>query len=202
MPESALAGLPRLVRVVPELRFRGQAAVGVATATAGFWAFAWLLGQPMRPDLTLLALAASGLPAAAVSALTAGQRVPEALRRTLPPPRTSVHETHADGRERRTRLASIVVTGVLVLLMFDSLTQGGGIMAGLVIGLFGALGAVDWIDAGRFARAEAAREARLFVLVRPHALSARFGATQIYEIGRPRERPLTRAGFGPFELGN
>jgi hypothetical protein len=183
MPESALAGLPRLVRIAPELRFRGQAAGGIAVATAGYWAFA------------------VALPTLAVSGLPSGERVREALRRTLPPPRAALHETPADGRERRTRLAGIVVTGVMVLLMFDVLTDGGGVMAGLIAGLFGALGTVDWIDARRWERAERVREARLFLLVRPHALSARFGAAQVYELSRPRRPEPLGSGVGPFDLG-
>jgi hypothetical protein len=201
MPESALAGLPRLVRIAPELRFRGQAAGGIAVATAGYWAFAWLVGEPMRVGLTLMALGAVALPTLAVSGLPSGERVREALRRTLPPPRAALHETPADGRERRTRLAGIVVTGVMVLLMFDVLTDGGGVMAGLIAGLFGALGTVDWIDARRWERAERVREARLFLLVRPHALSARFGAAQVYELSRPRRPEPLGSGVGPFDLG-
>ena len=201
MPESALAGLPRLVRVATELRFRGQAALGIAVATAGFWSASWLLNEPLRPLETLLALLAIGLPTLLVSFLTGGRRVDEALRRTLPPPRASIHETHADARDRRTRLAGIVLTGVIVLLMFDILTEGGGIMAGLVVGLFGGLGLVDRIESERWERAEREREARLYLLIRPHALSTRFGTAQVYELRRPsRDRDLAFQP-GPFDLG-
>lgn len=201
MPESALAGLPRLVRVATELRFRGQAALGIAVATAGFWAFAWLLNEPMRELESLLAALATGVPILLISLLTAGRRVDEALRRTLPPPSTSVHETLADARDRRTRLAGIVLTSVIVLLMFDILTEGGGIMAGLVVGLFGGLGLVDRIEAERWERAEARREARLFLLIRPHALSTRFGTAQVYELRRPSHDRDLAYQPGPFDLG-
>jgi hypothetical protein len=201
MPESALAGLPRLVRVGPELHFRAQAALGIAVATAGFWAASWLLNEPMRPLQTALAVAAAGAPTLVISGLTSGRRVGDALRSTLAPPRGTIHETHADARDRRTRLAGIVLTGVIVLLMFDILTQGGGLMAGLIVGLFGGLGIVDRIEAGRWEEAEARREARLFVLIRPHALSARFGVVQIYEVRPPsRDRDLAYQP-GPFDLG-
>lgn len=201
MAEGALAGLPRLVRVVPELRFRGQTAVALAIVTATFAGSAWLLGAPLDGPRAGGAFAAVALPTLAVSLLTREHRVGEAVRRTLPPPRSSVHETLADARERRTRLSGVVITGVLVLLMFDTLTEGGGLMAGLVAGLFGALGAVDWIDAIRLERVEARRETRLFVIVRPHALSAGYGTVQIYEIGRPDRARPAGAAAGPFDLG-
>lgn len=201
MPESALAGLPRLVRVATELRFRGQAALGIAVATAGFWAASWLLNEPMRPLETLLALLATGVPTLLVSLLTGGRRVDDALRRTLPPPRASIHETHADARDRRTRLAGIVLTGVIVLLMFDILSEGGGIMAGLVVGLFGGLGLVDRLESERWERAEHEREARLYLLIRPHALSTRFGTAQVYELRRPSPDRDLAFQPGPFDLG-
>ncbi|MDX6554505.1 MAG: hypothetical protein QOD86_700 [Miltoncostaeaceae bacterium] len=201
MPESALAGLPRLVRVATELRFRGQAGLGIAVATAGFWAFSWLLDEPMHELQSLLALLVTGVPTLLISYVTAGRRVEEALRRTLPPPRGSIHETHADARDRRTRLAGIVLTGVIVLLMFDILTEGGGVMAGLVVGLFGALGLVDRIEAERWERAEQRRDARLFLLIRPHALSTRFGAAQVYELQRPSHDREVAYQPGPFDLG-
>ena len=201
MPESALAGLPRLVRVANELRFRGQAGLGIAVATAGFWAFSWLLNEPMRELESLLALLATGAPILLISFFTAGRRVDDALRSTLAPPRATIHETHADARDRRTRLAGIVLTGVIVLLMFDILTEGGGIMAGLVVGLFGAFGLVDRIEAERWEQAELERDARLFLLIRPHALSTRFGTAQVYELRRPsKDRDLAYQP-GPFDLG-
>jgi hypothetical protein len=201
MPESALAGLPRLVRVANELRFRGQAGLGIAVATAGFWAFAWLLNEPMRELQSLLALLATGAPTLLISYFTAARRVEDALRSTLPPPRGTIHETHADARDRRTRLAGIVLTGVIVLLMFDILTEGGGVMAGLVVGLFGALGLVDRIEAERWERAEVRRDARLFLLIRPHALSTRFGTAQVYELRRPSPDRDLAYQPGPFDLG-
>jgi hypothetical protein len=201
MPESTLAGLPRLVRVATELRFRGQAGLGIAVATAGFWAFSWLLDEPMRELQSLLALLVTGVPTLLISYVTAGRRVDEALRRTLPPPRGSIYVTHADARDRRTRLAGIVLTGVIVLLMFDILTDGGGVMAGLVAGLFGALGLVDRIEAERWERAEQTREARLFLLIRPHALSTRFGTAQVYELRRPSHDRDLAYQPGPFDLG-
>ena len=44
-------------------------------------------------------------------------------------------------------------------------------MAGLIAGLLGRLGAVDWIEARRWDAAERERETRIYVLVRPDALT-------------------------------
>ena len=48
------------------------------------------------------------------------------LARALPPPRASVHETLASSRERRTKLSGIVLTGIVVLLLFERFTDGAG----------------------------------------------------------------------------
>lgn len=200
MPQTALAGLPRLVRVAGEVRWRGQCALGMAVAVAGFWTASWLLDQGMRATETLLAAGAIGLPTAAVSLAAGPRRVRESLRRSLPPPRAALHETLADARERRTRLAGIVLTGVLVLLVFDQATGGGGVMSGLVVGLFGALGASDVREAARWDVAEREREARLYVLVRPHALLPRMGAVEVYE-GPRGDRRMRALEATPFDLG-
>lgn len=200
MPQATLAGLPRLVRVAVEVRWRGQCALGMALAVAGFWTASWLLDQGMRPVETGLAAASIGLPTLVVSLLAGGRRVREALRRSMPPPRSTVHETLADARERRSRLAGVVLTGIIVLLLFDQATQGGGVMAGLVTGLFGALGVAEVREAALWDAAEDRRGARLFAVVRPHALTTRIGTVEVFETPRPdhRRRALEPT---PFDLG-
>lgn len=200
MPQATLAGLPRLVRVAPEVRWRGQCALGMALAVAGFWTASWLLGQGMRPGQTALAAASIGVPTALASMLTGTRRVREALQRSQPPPRSTIHETLADARERRTRLAGIVLTGVIVLLFFDQATAGGGVMSGLVVGLFAALGASEVREAGLWEAAEDDRRARLFAVVRPHALSTRIGVVDVFEMPRSDRRAIL-AEPTPFDLG-
>lgn len=199
MSNADLAGLPRLVRAAEELRWRGTAAAGMAVAAAGFWLATWLLGQSVEVLWTVLGAAAVGIPAAVALAATAPRRVDRALDDTRPPPRASLYETPAAARERRTKLAGIALTGVIVLMAFDRLTDGGGLMAGLVAGLAGALGAADLRDAGRFKAGEDARGARLFLMLRATALSARFGASQVYEEPQSGGRRLPEGA--PFDLG-
>src|SRR5262245_46174613 len=125
MADATLAGLPRLVRVAEEVRWRGQAAMAVALAVASYWAALWLLDRPVKPLETTISFATVGILTAGVSSLASRRRLHDGLVRTTPPPRPSVYETHADGRERRARLAGIVLFGVVVLLVFDRLTDGG-----------------------------------------------------------------------------
>jgi hypothetical protein len=124
--------------------------------------------------------------------------VREGLRETLPPPRLSVYETVADGRERRARFGGIVLLGAVVLLVFDRVTNGDGTMAGLLTGLFVAAGAVDLGEARRWRGAERDRDARLYVLIRANAMVARFGRAEIYEERRPdQDRRPDPVAFGP-----
>ena len=158
-PETALAGLPRLVRLPAELRWRGQALAGTAVCVALFWVSAWLLGEPVRPPDTGLALAAAALPTALAGAVGMGRRVAAALATT-----------------RR------------ALLILDHLIGAGGVMAGLAAGLFLPLGLVDLAEARRYEAAEAEREVRLFALLGRGALIPRFGLTEVYETPRPGAR--------------
>jgi hypothetical protein len=197
MPDAMLAGLPRLVRVGEELRWRGQTAATIGAAMVAYWTTAWLLDQSLRPLETLISALVVAILTGLTAGLASGRRVPEALEETKPPPRLSVYETHADGRERRARAAGIVLLGVVVLLVFDRVTDGGGVMAGLLAGFFGASGIVDWREARRWVAAERERDARLYLLIRANALVARFGRTEIYEVRRSdRERDRD-----PLELG-
>lgn len=199
-PETLLAGLPRLVRVADETRWRGQAMVATAAVVTAFWVCTWLLGEPVRAGAVALAAAVAAVPTLGISLLLAGPRIRESLTRAVPPPRASVHETLAATRDRRMRLSGIVLTGIVALLLFDRFTGGGGVMAGLVAGLLGAMGALDWREAQHWDRAERERETRIFVIVRPDALSPRLGSSDVYETPRPGRDHDRRTEPSPFDL--
>jgi hypothetical protein len=199
LPDVMLAGLPRLVRVAEEMRWRGQAGVTIAMAVVAYWLTQWLLDAEPRPLETAISLLAVSALTAGVAGLSSSNRLREALRTTRPPPRLTVYETQADGRERRVRFTGILLLGAVVLLVFDRVTDGGGVMAGLLAGVFGTAGAVDWFESRRWRAAELARDARLYLLIRPNAMVARFGRTEVYEEPRrdadrePREPdPIAR----------
>ena len=197
-PDTLLAGLPRLVRVTDETRWRGQSAVLTALVVAAFWAFTWLVGEPVRPGPTALAAAAAALPALLIASRGSPRRIRDSLERAVAPPRATVHETAASARDRRMRLAGAVLTGVILLLLFDHFTGGGGVTAGLVAGALGALGAVEWVEARRWEAAERERGTRVYVLMRPDALTPGIGAGEVFERPRPgAEGPATP---GPFDL--
>lgn len=200
-PETLLAGLPRLVRVADETRWRGQASVATAAVVTTFWVATWLLGEPVRPQETALAAAVVALPTLLMGTVGVSRRVRDALVRAGPPPRASLHETVAASRERRMRLSGVVLTGIVALLLFDRFAGTGGVMAGLVAGLLGPLGAIDWFTSGRWQAAERERETRIFVLVRPDALTPRLGATEVYETPRPGREHDHRLEPSPFDLG-
>jgi hypothetical protein len=189
------------VRVADESRWRGQFCVATAAVVTVFWAASWLVDEPVRPGATALAAAAAALPTLLVTSAGGSRRVRGALDRAVPPPRASVHETMASSRERRTRLAGVVLTGIVLLLLFERFTDGGGIIAGLLAGLLGAVGAVDWVESRRWEAAERQRETRIYVLVKPDALSPRLGVTQVYETPRPGDRRGRALEPSPFDLG-
>jgi hypothetical protein len=184
MPDAMLAGLPRLVRIAEEVRWRGGAGVAIAFAVSAYWLAQWLLDVDVRVLESLLSLLAVSVLTAGVGGLASTGRMREALRDTRPPPRLAVYETQADGRERRARFTGIVLFGAVVLLVFDRVTGGGGVMAGLLAGLFGTAGVLDRWEARRWLAAERERDARLYLLIRPNALVARFGRTEVYEAPR------------------
>lgn len=199
-PETLLAGLPRLVRVADETRWRGQVAVATAAVVAVFWAATWLVGEPVRVGATAAAAAATALPTLLVASLSSGRRVRESLARAARPPRASVYETLAASRDRRMRLSGVVLTGILALLLFDRFSGGGGVMAGLVAGLLGAAGAADWWESRHWDAAERERETRLYALVRPDALSPRILVNEVYEQPRPGRDDERRLEPSPFDL--
>jgi hypothetical protein len=190
-PDTVLAGLPRVVRVADETRWRGHSAVATAIVLALFWTATWVLGEPVEAARTILGFGAVAAP----SLIASGRRVRTTLGRTLATPRGAVHETAAAARERRMRLATIVLFGIVILLVFDRLTGGGGMMAGLVAGLMVGIGIADWRESGLWRGAERERDARLFVLVRPRALTPALAPSDVFEApntGRdgPIEMPL------------
>jgi hypothetical protein len=96
------------------------------------------------------------------------------------------------------RLATVVLFGIIALLLFDRFTGGGGMMAGLVAGLMLAVGIADWRESGMWRDAERSRDARLFALVRPRALTPALAPADIFQapntgIGGPMEMPLDPA---------
>jgi hypothetical protein len=189
------------VRVGDETRWRGQSAVATATVVTVFWVITWLLGQPVRAAATGLAAVAVAAPTLLVATHAAGRRVQERLDRVAPPPRASVHETQASSRDRRMRLAGVVLTGIVALLIFDHFTDGGGVMAGLLAGLLAALGAADWREARMWDEAERQRESRIYVMIRPDGLTPRLGTPAVYETPRPSRRREHAFEPSPFDLG-
>ena len=105
----------------------------------------------------------------------------DVLLMALPVPRGCVYETRAAARERRGRLAAIVLTGVLALIVFDVVLGQGGVMAGLLAGLLGGTGVADRLEARTWERAEAGRETRLFALIRHDALTVGIGPLKVVE---------------------
>jgi hypothetical protein len=199
-PDSVLVGLPRVVRVAEETRWRGQSAVATAIVVGLFWSLTWLLGEPLELSRTLAGFVAVVLPTALVAGFASRRRVGDRLARPLPTPRTAVHETGAASRDRRMRLATLVLFGIILLLLFDRFTGGGGMTAGLVAGLMLAIGVVDWRESGLWRAAERERDSRLFVLVRPRALTPALAPSDIFEapnsgLGGPLEMP-----FDPADL--
>lgn len=192
-PDTVLAALPRVVRVADETRWRGQAALGTAVVLAVFWSLTWLLGEPVEQVRTPVGLVAVALPTLLVAGLASRRRVEATLMRALPTPRSVVHETAAHARDRRMRLSTVVLFGIILLLVFDRFSGGGGMMAGLMAGLMLATGIVDLREARMWRDAERARQVRLFVLVRPRALMPALSPDDIFQA------PASGAG-GPFEM--
>lgn len=193
IPDTVLAGLPRVVRVADEARWRGQSAVATAIVVAVFWVSTWLLGEPVQVARTLVGATAVFVPTFAIVWFAARRRVRDSLLHTAPPPRSCVHETAAASRERRMRLVSVVLLGLIALMVFDRLSGGGGTMAGLVVGLLAAVGACDWRESRMWRDAERERDSRLFAVVRPRALTPRIPPGEIFESS------ATGAG-GPIEM--
>jgi hypothetical protein len=177
---------------------RGIAALGIGTATAGWWMLAWLLGEGVDGLRFVLAIAGIGVPMLILSALWSSRRL-RAAREFRMPPSIAVYETIAAARERRTRLAGVVMFAVIILMIFDRFSHGQGEMAGLVAGLFVPVGVIDVLEARTWAELERDHhDTRLYVLVPAHAFMARFAPQEIYE--RPRsDAEIARVGRPGFE---
>ena len=166
-----------------------------------FWVLSWLGDQPVRGGVTVLAAAAVAVPTLLSCALTSGRRLREGLIHAVPPPRSTVYETIANTRDRRLRFAGVVLTGIVALLLFDRFTGGSGMTAGLLVGLLGSLGAVDWREARQWEAAERERGTRIYVMIRPDALSPRLLTSDVYETPRPGGTRDREREPSPFDLG-
>ncbi len=166
-----------------------------------FWLLSWWAGEPIDPALSILAAAAVGVPTLLTCALTGGRRLRDGLVHAVPPPRATVYETAASTRDRRLRFAGIVLTGIVALLLFDRFTDGSGMTAGLLAGLLGSLGAVEWWEARHWEAAERERGTRIFVMVRPDALSPRILPSEVFETPRPGGARDRDHEPSPFDLG-
>lgn len=180
------------------MRWRGQAALSVVAAVALFWIVAWYLDAPFRVAETLLVTIVAALLCVAVVGLSSARRIREALESTEPPPSGALFETRADATDRRSRVFVVVLFAVAAMLIVDRLVDGGGIIAGLVVGLFGVVGVIDTIEAQRWRKAEISRLARLYILIQPNALAGRYGRVDIYE--RPRPPRASDDGDPTIEL--
>jgi hypothetical protein len=201
--DGTLADLPRLVPVAAELRRRGRMQLGLGISVAAYWLLGWALDQPVQLGRTLFALAVSGPISILFAALAARARLRAADRQPVPPPRMSVYETRADARERHARAMSLLLLGVVALLVFDRLTGGAGTMAGLIVGLTIAVGAVDLVEAGRWSRIERRERLRMHLLLPARALLGGFGQAEIYSLpggdgtGPPQDGPPRLVGLPP-----
>ena len=166
-----------------------------------FWLLSWFADEPVDPARTVLAAVVVAAPTLITFALTSGRRIHDGLVHAVPPPRSTVYETLASTRDRRLRFAGIVLTGIVALLLFDRFTDGSGMTAGLLIGLLGSLGAVEWWEARHWEAAERERGTRIFVMVRPDALSPRILASEVYETPRPGGTRGREHEPSPFDLG-
>lgn len=196
--DSVLAGLARVVRVADETRWRGQSSVAACVVLVAFWALNWVLGVPVERVRTPVGFAAVFVATLPLVLFSSRRRVRETLAQARGLPRSVVHETAAASRERRMRLVSVVLFGVIVLLVFDHLTGGGGMMAGLIAGLLGGMGISDWRESALWRAAERERDVRLFAIVRPRALTPALAPQDVFQVpngsvGGPLELPVDRA---------
>ena len=196
MEDATLADLPRLVRVGDEVGWRGQLALSLAAMVGAYGIASWLFGSPLRArDALLMALVAAVF-GGGIAAFSSARRVRESVRATSSPPSAAVYETTADSRDRRQRTTLLLVFVAGSLLIVDRIAGGGGLIAGLMIGLFGAVGAVDLVEARRWEVVEKAIRAFLYVLIQPRGLAGGYGAVDLYEIPRePETGPAVEDGL-------
>ena len=183
MADAALAGLPRIVRADDEVRWRGQVFLFLGFASACFWTILWLLDGPVRPLESGVVFAAGLVMALALGGITSRRRFTHAMT-TLRRPRSVVHETLADGRERRVRASTTIFLGATVLVVLDTAVSQVGATAALLAGIGIGAGVIDRLEARRWAHAEKERGSRIFLMLRPNALLARLGMQDAYELPR------------------
>ena len=185
MADAALAGLPRIVRADDEIRWRGQVLTSLGLASLSYWIILWLVDGPVEPAFAGIVFGAALLFALVLGGVTSRRRFAHAML-TLRPPRSVVHETPADARERRVRAATVMFLGVGILLLLDTLVSEVGATAALVAGAGIGAGIIDRLEARRWALAEDEHESRIFLVLRPNALIARMGIQDAYELPRGR----------------
>jgi hypothetical protein len=141
----------------------------------------------------VIVLAGTAVLAAVPALLSTRRRVPEALAATRRPP-PALYETRADARDRRSKLVLLVLFAVAALLVVDRVVDGGGAIAGLVVGLFAVLGGVDLHEARRWRAAERERGTRLYILIPVRAMAGRYGRVEVYEAPGDGDRNGAVAG--------
>jgi hypothetical protein len=205
--ETVFSGLPRLVRVSYEVRRRGAWALCTAGVVVAWWLASWLVGQEVDLSKTLVGLAVAGTSSSVCTALLGRARLASSPGPNPAPPRRAIYETLADARQRHARAAMFVVLGVMTALLLDQTLQAGGTMAGLVIGLFGGLGVVHFVESNRWERAERERRVRLYELIAPRVLWGSLGPGTVYEVpeadppeddGEHKLIPLPQHQQGPY----
>ena len=164
------------------MRWRGTACLAVAASVAGYWLIGWLVDQPGELRATLVALAAAAPISMIFAAVISRGRTKHGMAALLPPPSISVYETSADARDRHARALSLLLLGVVSLLAFDRATGGAGTMAGLVVGLTGAVGLVDLVEARRWTQLEGSERLRLHILLPARALVGGTSPSSIYAL--------------------
>lgn len=186
MEDATLADLPRLVRVGDEVGWRGQLALSIAAMVGAYGVASWLFGSPLRTGDALLMALVAGVFGGGIAAFSSARRVRESVRATASPPAAAVYETTADSRDRRQRTTLLLVFVAASLLIVDRIVGGGGLIAGLMIGLFGAVGVVDIVEARRWDVLEKAIRSFLYILIPPRGLAGGYGNVELFEI--PREQ--------------
>lgn len=184
MADAALAGLPRIVRADAEVRWRGQLLAYMGVASLCFWTILWLLEGPVRPLEAGIVFAVALVMALVLGGVTSRRRYAHAMQ-SLRRPRAVVHETLADARERRVRASTTIFLGAIILLVLDTAISQVGATAALLAGAGIGMGVIDLLEARRWERAERERRSRIYLMLRPNALLARFGVQDAYELPRP-----------------
>lgn len=196
MANTALAGLPRIVRAANEVRWRGQALMALGLASACYWTVLWLIDGPVSPAAAGIFFILSLTMGLVLGGITSRRRLAHALA-TIKSPRAMVHETPADALERHTRASVIFVFAAVILLVFDTFVSGIGGTAALLAGAGLGLGLIDRMEARRWEQAETDRGSRLFLMIRPGAMLVRMGTSECFELP---QAALPDDGPSPFDL--